>query len=71
MNNHNKTLDELMSKLKSDTEHYAQRKIIVPNGQRLIAIGQLSFAMYPIQHTDNQFHMQMLLPRQLMIMTTR
>jgi hypothetical protein len=63
------TLESLISNLKSDTEHYARRKIILAKNQQLIGLGQLNFTLGPIQCEDNYFHFNMLLPRQLMTAT--
>ena len=63
------TLESLISKLKSDSTHYARRKIILPERQDLIGLGHLNFILSPIQYENERFHFNMLLPRQLMTMT--
>jgi hypothetical protein len=62
-------LEPLIAKLKSDTEHYARRKIILAKQQQLIGLGQLNFILSPIQQEDNYFQFNMLLPRQMMTVT--
>ena len=65
------TLEALISKMKSDTTCYARRKIILPKQHDLIGLGQLNFILSPIQYEDDHYHLNMLLPRQLMTVSLK
>jgi hypothetical protein len=65
------TIEPLIAKLRSDTKNYARRKIILAEQQELIAIGQLNFILSPVRYESEHFHFNMLLPRQLMMLTTQ